>query len=159
MNTTKIIVFGLALASLSLISASGKGRDSSVGEDWIAVWNSHDPDKVASLFTEDAFYEDVTFNMVSRGKGDVRKLAAFFFEAVPDLHMELMRSSLENRRGTIEWIYSGTDKGMYKTGKKFSVRGVSVFDLRDGKISRLLDFYDSAIIMRQLGLLPAEPAK
>jgi ketosteroid isomerase-like protein len=47
---------------------------------------------------------------------------------------------------------------MYKTGKKFSVRGVSVIEVREGKIFRNLDFYDSATIMRQLGLLPAQPS-
>jgi len=36
------------------------------------------------------------------------------------------------------------------------VRGVSVIDVRDGKISRNLDFYDSATIMRQVGVLPAQ---
>jgi ketosteroid isomerase-like protein len=36
------------------------------------------------------------------------------------------------------------------------VRGVSVIDMRDGKISRNLDFYDVATIMRQVGMLPAD---
>ena len=31
-----------------------------------------------------------------------------------------------------------------------------VIDVRDGKIFRNLDFYDSATIMRQVGLLPAQ---
>jgi ketosteroid isomerase-like protein len=68
----------------------------------------------------------------------------------------LLRSSIHDGHGTIEWTLSGTDKGMYKTGKKFSVRGVSVIEVREGKIFRNLDFYDSATIMRQLGLLPAQ---
>jgi len=45
---------------------------------------------------------------------------------------------------------------VFNTGRKFSVRGVSVIDVRDGKISRSLDFYDSAAIMRQVGKLPAQ---
>jgi ketosteroid isomerase-like protein len=53
-------------------------------------------------------------------------------------------------------MFSGTDKDVFKTGKKFSVRGVSVIEVREGKISRCLDFYDSATIMRQVGVLPAQ---
>jgi len=34
-----------------------------------------------------------------------------------------------------------------------SFPGVSVIDLREGRISRNLDFYDAASIMRQVGLL------
>ena len=58
--------------------------------------------------------------------------------------------------GTIEWTLSGTDKSIYKTGKKFAVRGVSVIDVRNARIGRSLDFYDSGTIMRQLGVLPAQ---
>jgi ketosteroid isomerase-like protein len=47
---------------------------------------------------------------------------------------------------------------VFKTGKKFSVRGVSVIDLRDDKIFRNVDFYDVATIMRQVGQLPTPPA-
>jgi predicted ester cyclase len=50
---------------------------------------------------------------------------------------------------------SGTDKGVYKTGKKFKVRGVSIITVKNGKISRSLDYYDAATIMKQVGLLPA----
>jgi ketosteroid isomerase-like protein len=46
---------------------------------------------------------------------------------------------------------------VFNTGKKFSVRGVSAIDVRDGKISRSVDFYDSATIMRQVGVLPTPP--
>jgi ketosteroid isomerase-like protein len=86
----------------------------------------------------------------------LRKFAAEEFEGVPDLELKLVRSEIHDGHGTIEWSFTGTDKGVYKTGKKFTVRGVSVVDVRDGKISRCLDYYDSAIVMRQVGVLPAQ---
>jgi steroid delta-isomerase-like uncharacterized protein len=110
------------------------------------------------LFTADILYEDVAFGEVSHGSAELRKFAASEFEAVPDLELKLLRAHIHGGHGTIEWIFSGTDKGVFNTGKKFSVRGVSVIDVRDGKISRNLDFYDSAKIMRQVGLLPTPPA-
>jgi ketosteroid isomerase-like protein len=55
-------------------------------------------------------------------------------------------------------MFSGTDKEVFKTGKKFSVRGVSVIEMRGGKIYRNVDFYDVATIMRQVGQLPTPPA-
>jgi steroid delta-isomerase-like uncharacterized protein len=127
-----------------------------IAENWIAAWNSHDLQKVLPIFTEDVVYEDVTFGAVNHGSAELRKFATFIFEAVPDLKFELVNSAVEKRRGTIEWVFSGTDKGVYKTGKKFSVRGVSVIDLRGQRISRNLDFYDAASIMRQVGLLTPE---
>src|SRR5262245_3717406 len=84
---------------------------------------------------------------------DLRKFAASIFESVLDVKFELGNSTVNRGHGTIEWIFTGTDKGLYKTGKRFSVRSVSVIDLREGRISRNLDFYDAASIMRQVGLL------
>jgi len=135
---------------------SASDRNAAVAEKWIAAWNSHDPDKLLSAFTSDVFYEDVAFGEVSHGSAELRKFAASEFEAVPDLKLEMLRASVNNGHGTIEWTFSGTDKDMFKTGKKFSVRGVSVIDVREGKISRSLDYYDAATIMRQVGVLPAQ---
>jgi len=132
--------------------------DAAIAEKWIAAWNSHSPDKMIPLFTADIFYEDVAFGEVSHGSAELRKFAASEFEGVPDLELKLLRANIHGGHGTIEWTFSGTDKGVFNTGKKFSVRGVSVIDVRDGKISRNLDFYDTATLMRQVGLLPTPPA-
>jgi len=74
---------------------------------------------------------------------------------VPDLKVELESSSIQGSHGSIAWVFSGTDKGIYKTGKTFKVRGASVITLKGGKISRNVDYYDAATIMRQVGQLPA----
>jgi steroid delta-isomerase-like uncharacterized protein len=162
MRPKRILIAGLlAILVLPAIAAppegksAGKGR-TVVAEKWIAAWNSHDPDKMLPVFTDDVYYEDVAYGEVSRGHAELRKFAASEFEAVPDLELKLVRASIQGDHGTIEWSFSGTDKGVYKTGKKFTVRGVSVIDVRDGKISRSLDFYDSGTIMRQVGVLPAQ---
>lgn len=144
-----------ALAAPQKEKSSGKS-ESAVAEQWIAAWNSHDPDKMLPLFSDDVVYEDVAFGEVSHGKTELRKFASEEFEGVPDLELKLDRADIHGNHGTIEWTFTGTDKGVFKTGKKFSVRGVSVIDLRDGKISRNLDFYDSATLMRQVGTLPAQ---
>ena len=165
MNRNRFLTSAIVLAMLVLpaIAAPPEGksatdRDAAAAEKWIAAWNSHNPDKMLALFTDDIFYEDVAFGEVSHGSAELRKFAASEFEAVADLELKLLRADIHNGHGTIEWMFSGTDKDVYKTGKKFSVRGVSVIEMRDGKISRNLDFYDSATIMRQVGLLPTPPA-
>ena len=138
-------------------SKSSADRDAVVAEKWIAGWNSHNPDKILALFTDDIFYEDVAFGEISHGQAEVRKFFLAELEGVPDLELKLMRADIHGGHGTIEWMFSGTDKDVFKTGKRFSVRGVSVIDMRDGKIFRNVDFYDSATIMRQVGLLPTPP--
>jgi steroid delta-isomerase-like uncharacterized protein len=127
-----------------------------IAEKWISAWNSHDPDKLTAIFTADVTYEDVPFSAVNHGSAELRKFAASEFEGVPDLRVELANSSIQGGHGSIEWVFSGTDAGLFKTGKHFSVRGVSVVTVKNGKISRNVDYYDAATLMKQVGLLPSE---
>lgn len=150
-----ILAFAVGLF-LPLQSPGGSpAPPASPADSWIAAWNSHDPVKWATYFTPDIYYEDVTFAEINRGSEEGKKFAGEFFEAVPDLKLELENSSIEGNHGSIQWILTGTDKGIYKTGKKFKVRGVSIVTLKGGKISRSLDYYDAATILKQVGLLPA----
>jgi steroid delta-isomerase-like uncharacterized protein len=158
MRRTAAFALVLLAAALSLPHQARSGNPpapSSAAESWIAAWNSHDPAKWATHFTSDIYYEDVTFGEISHGSEEGKKFAAGFFEAVPDLKLELTDSFIQGNHGSVEWILTGTDKGVYKTGKPFKVRGVSIITIKSGKISRSLDYYDSATILKQVGLLPA----
>ena len=137
-------------------AAKQAGSDKRIVEQMFAGWNSRDADKVAAAFSEDAVYEDVAAGHINRGRAEVRKWAAGAFEVFENFKMEVVSSSFHDGSGVVEWIWSGTDKGIHKTGKKFSVRGVSIVEIRKGKILRYKEFYDWATAMKQLGLLPAE---
>jgi len=119
-----------------------------------AAWNAHDADKVASLYTDDVVYEDVAFGIIAHGHNEMRKMAADFFSGVPDFKLEIVSKTSMGSHGSVEWVFSGTDVGLYKTGKKFSVRGASIYELRGKKFSANRDYYDAASIMRQVGVLP-----
>jgi steroid delta-isomerase-like uncharacterized protein len=130
------------------------GPHNNLAQRWVDAWNSHDANAVAVLFTRDAVYEDVPFGIVNLGPKQIQAFAQFFFTAVPDLHVILVNSALSSERGTIEWVFSGTDHGIYGTDRTFAVRGVTVLEVRGAKLSRNVDYYDLATILRQLGLLP-----
>lgn len=155
----RCFAFAIAVLAIGFLlptqSGSGIPALSSAAQNWIDAWNSHDTAKWATYFTADIYYEDVTFAEISHGMEEGKKFAAEFFESVPDLKLELENASFERNHGSIQWVLTGTDKGIFKTGKKFKVRGVSIITVTNGKISRSLDYYDSATIMKQVGLLPA----
>src|ERR1700732_5385066 len=165
MNRKRVLSGAMLVAMLVLPviaappdSKSTTDRDAAVAEKWIAGWNSHNPDKMLPLFTDDVVYEDVAFGEVSHGQAEVRKFVVSELEGVPDLELKLVRADIHDGHGTIEWMFSGTDKDVFKTGKKFSVRGVSVIDMRDGKIFRKVIFKDVAKISRRVGQCPTPPA-
>ncbi|GAC1516569.1 MAG: hypothetical protein NVS1B4_12220 [Gemmatimonadaceae bacterium] len=133
---------------------SDDGNDDGLLQRVIAAWNSHDAAAVVALYTADVVYEDVPFGVVNHGTEELRVFAQSFFDMVPDFRVELVGSAVSDEHGYFEWIISGTDVGIFRTGKTFRVRGTSVIDVRGDRISRTVDYYDLATLLRQVGLLP-----
>jgi hypothetical protein len=82
------------------------------------------------VFTPDVLYEDVAFGVVNHGAEELRAFATGEFAANPDFRLERVNASLKGGHATIEWVLTGTDVGLYRTGRRFSVRGVSVIDVQ-----------------------------
>src|SRR6267154_2274068 len=107
----RLIVAAMCITALYCSSAVAADT---VAERWAAAWNSHDAAKVV--------YEDVPFGSTNRGKTALRQYAETYFAAVPDMTTTITGSAIANGRGYVEWVFSGTDVGLYKTNKNFSVR-------------------------------------
>jgi steroid delta-isomerase-like uncharacterized protein len=125
--------------------------------EWLDGWNAHDPDRVASVFTEDCIYEDVTFGAVNHGHEELKAFVNGFIGVAPDAYFEPGLKFVAGDRAGAEWTATGTHRGdmpgMPASNRRFSVRGASIFELRDGKLHRCSDYWDLATFMRQLGFL------
>jgi steroid delta-isomerase-like uncharacterized protein len=128
-------------------------------EDLVKAWTTHDVEKILSLVTDDCVYEDVTMAVVNRGKAELKGFLDAIFGAIPDFQMELISGFTAGNWGGAEWTMAGTHKGdlpgLPATGKKFSVRGSSICELREGKIKRNSDYWDMATFLKQIGVMPA----
>ena len=144
-----------------LARAQTPAAASSIAEAWTAAWNSHDSAQVAALFTPDGRYEDLAFGLEAHGTDEITKFADGFFTAAPDLHIDLVAGFGTDEWAAAEWIFSGTDTGGVAgapTGKRFEVRGATIFELQDGKALRDTDYYNAGTVLEQLGLAPASGA-
>jgi steroid delta-isomerase-like uncharacterized protein len=58
------------------------------------------------------------------------------------------------------WNFKGTHTGDFfgipATGKEVNVDGVTLVNMKDGKIAQEQDFFDNLEFMQQLGLIPQE---
>ena len=158
----KLFTAMVCLALAQLRSPQAVAADD-LFQDVIAAWNSHDAGKVASLFTDDAVYEDVTLGATSHGTAEIQKFAKQAFVDIPDFRMELTGSFSKDGHGYAEWTLTGIDGNVFKTHKPFSVRGVSIADMANGKFSHNSDYWDLATVMKQVGVSPqpgqgAQPA-
>jgi steroid delta-isomerase-like uncharacterized protein len=124
--------------------------------DWNEAWNAHEVESILSYFTDDIVFKDLGGARVMRGKAQMRTWIDETLSAFPDFRTDLKSLFVSGKWAGSEWVASGTLKGrlhhLQPTGKGYSVRGASIMELRDGKIKRNTDFYDSATMIRQLFL-------
>ena len=84
------------------------------------------------------------------------------FVDFPDIKFEPKSSFAAGDWAAIEYIISGTfahssELTTPATGKTFTVRAASIIQIRKGKISRLADYFNLATMLKQVGLMPAQP--
>lgn len=151
-----IFIFLITSAITTVANCKERANDVQAVAQLFAAWNSRDADKVAGCFSESAVYEDVAAGQFHRGRDEIRQWAAGAFRDIGDFKIEVLRSFVKDGRASVEWNWSGVDKGLMKTGKNFSVRGVSLIEVRRGRVTNYKEYYDFATVMRQLGLLAPE---
>src|SRR2546423_9878206 len=124
-------------------------------DEWAEGWSNHDMEAVASVFTDDCIYEDVALGVVNRGKEELKAFGNGFIAGVPDLRLEVTSRFASEDRAATEWTMTGTHTGdlpgMPASGRTFSLRGVSTFELRGDRLFRCRDYWDLATFQKQLG--------
>jgi len=122
-------------------------------QQWADAWNNADAAGMARLFTEDGVYQDFAFQAKNTGKDGIAGWVTLTLKSIPDAHASLLDAFQIGDRAAVQWVFSGTPVGFGDLGgKSFSVPVSSIFELRDGKIEQVIDYYNRADLFHQLGL-------
>jgi len=125
-------------------------------KEYNAAYESREMEKIMTFYAEDCTVEDLAGGSISKGKEEVRNSLRNVFEVLPDGTREIKSSFGSNDHLCIEWhqkgTYTGTPDGLPVRDKAISVRGVTVYELKEDKIKRQSSYYDLTTFMRQLGL-------
>ncbi len=118
--------------------------------------NRQDVEGVLSFYTDDVIFEDVSLAEPLRGKQAMREFMEAIYRAFPDLHVELRTLFGEEKIVAAEYDLIGTHQGELEgqppTGKTFRVHAVSVYEYDGRLFTRETFYWDSASMLRQLGL-------
>ena len=125
-----------------------------------SIWNDGDESAIDRFIAEDAAGNDPQFGV---GREDFRRQWRQWRTAFPDIHFSVEEVVADPQTSTVatRWILKGTHSaefwGAPPTGQKVSVPGVSIDRIAGGMVVSGFDAWDTAVLMRQIGLLPSAP--
>lgn len=130
-----------------------------VAEQWMTAWNSKSPQAMVALFTEDGIYEDLAFQVASVGHKSIAGWISVGTDHMPDIRIDITDAFQSDERVALRWTFTATPTFLgpvRSTGQRFSVPAASIFEMREGRIAKVQDYYNLADILRQLKL-PSGP--
>jgi steroid delta-isomerase-like uncharacterized protein len=119
------------------------------------VWNNKNTAAIDELMAADYVHHDPQSPKFSEGREGYKQLVAHYLNAFPDSHFTIDDEVQEGDTAVTRWTVTGTHKGDLPTlpasGKTFSVTGITVARLKDGKFVESWNNWDALGLMQQLG--------
>jgi len=125
---------------------------------WIEeIWQ-----KAASI--DELLSEDFSFNYASSGTEPNREtyedFVKIYLERFPDIKFSVEDVVSEGDKVAVYWKGEGTHKGEFwgvaPTGKKVKVAGISILQIKNGKIVKEWGYQNNLDFMQQLGAIPQQ---
>ena len=124
-------------------------------------WDRRDPEGGAAVIAEDCRFEDVARGELLPGREGYKRDYHRWREAFPDGEVKVVNVIVQGNWAVVEFVNRGTQTGSLHsslgvfppTGRRMEARYCSVMRVADGMVVEGRDYYDSASIARQLGLV------
>ena len=149
------------------VIANEESLDRAFVEDWLdrflRAWNSHEPEAVVGLCTEDIVWSDPAMAEPLQGSDRARRFVESTVTAFPDFQVSDLRAPClapGEPRALVQYRMTGTmlgdwdELGFAATGARICVEGIDIYDFRGELLSGCRTLYDSLDTARQLGFLP-----
>ena len=122
----------------------------------LAAFEKKNPADLDAVTQEDVEYQGLLTSSSVKGRADLKKTFGTFFKAFPDAKMEPALVLGVSDYAIVEYQLKGTQQGalgpIKATKKPVSLHAVDIMQFKDGKVSRVWTFRNSAELMQQLGL-------
>jgi len=133
----------------------------------LAAWDARNLDAFVALLADDVeWYDPAMPEPPARGRAAVRAFSENVLDAFPDFKYEIQPpicTAADGTRCAILWRITGTNLhplqplGYAPTGRRVSLEGVDVLDVRNGLITRILTAFDPVVGAEQLLNRPLRP--
>jgi len=124
------------------------------------VWNRKNLSAVDDLISADYVHHDPSSPAVPSGVDGYKQFVNSYMNAFPDAHFTIDDAFTDGENEVTRWTVTGTHEGelagIPRTGRRFSVTGISIGRVVNGKITESWNSWDALGMMQQLGVVSAE---
>ena len=136
--------------------------NATIARDHFNAFNARDFEKGLTLVTKDVKWMNIPFNVDFNGHAGYREFHNNWITAMPDCKVEIVNVVGGEDWTVVEFIGRGTHTGplagpqgtIPATQKKLELKVCELLRIKDGQIAESHVYFDSATMLRQLGLLP-----
>lgn len=122
----------------------------------LAAFDKKNPADLDALTQEDIEYHGLITSNTVKGRADLKKTFGAFYKAFPDAKMTPTLVAGVGEYAVVEYEMTGTQQGpigtIKATKKPVKLHAVDIMQFKDGKVSRVWTFRNSAELMQQLSM-------
>jgi steroid delta-isomerase-like uncharacterized protein len=126
------------------------------------LWNNGNLSVAGELFAPNYQHHDASTPDFGRGPDSEKKRASLYRNAFPDVHFTIEDVIAEGETVMTRWSCRGTHKGdlngIAATNKQFTITGITIARVSNGKIAEGFVNWDALGLMQQLGVV-AQPVQ
>jgi steroid delta-isomerase-like uncharacterized protein len=119
--------------------------------------NGRNVDLIDELAVED-YVENDPFPGQGNGRGDLKARAQLILDAFQPLEFTIEDVVAEGDRVVVRWSQVGTNSGSFMgmppTGRAYTINGIDIHVLRDGRMAEHWHVVDQLGLLQQLGAIP-----
>ncbi|MDP4173808.1 MAG: ester cyclase [Bacteroidota bacterium] len=124
--------------------------------------NHNDFDAGAMLVDKNFEWTNVPMNLKKRGQNGYKEFLGLWFTALPDAKVDIKNIQANEEWVIVEFSGKGTNSGPFNspdgqimpTGKHVELQFCELFQIKNGKIVKGKLYFDTASLMKQLGIVP-----
>jgi steroid delta-isomerase-like uncharacterized protein len=134
-------------------------ENAALGRRWFEqVWNQGNIDAADELASADCKAYGHAPNDQPIGIPQFKEFARRVQAAFPDIRVYVEETISEGDRSVLRWrcemTHTGEFMGTAASGKKATVRGISIMRFKDGKVVEAWDNWDQLGLLTQIGAVP-----
>jgi steroid delta-isomerase-like uncharacterized protein len=121
-----------------------------------SIWNERRMDFIPLVIADTHAITDPTVAGGAVGPSAYRRQVERFLTGLPDLHFEVDDTITEKDKLVVYWTITGTHRGEFlgvpPTNKKVAFSGITINQIRDGKIIESTVIWDGLGLLEQFGI-------